>query len=508
MPILPASTDYTDKDFDSLRARLFNLIQSVFPNWSVTAVANFGNLLVESFAFIGDVLTFYQDQQAREGRMATVQLRKNMIALAKLIGYELRPAAAASADVVLTLTNAADLVGTVTPDPSALSVVLRTNEITNPIRGELVGPVSFNLAAGETSKTFTWRHALTRPTYIVASTGKPDQILYAPYTPFLADGSEVVSTTADGTFTRVESFLESGPNDLHYVRQIDQNDRAAFRFGDGRNGKVPTGDIRIQYKTGGGVDGNVDQDSLISVETSFFDTTGRRAYLSATNPAAASGGVAREEVEAARVNAPESLRVLNRTVAREDYEINARLVDGVGRALMLTSNEDVTVSENRGKLYVIPSSGGTPSGALLDAVKTMCTVTYPNTITFQLEVLPAAYKTIDIVAMVWLRENYTPSTVKADILAALAAFFQPMNTDGTANDAVDFGFNYKDADGLPAGEIAWSDVFNAIRDRAGVRKLDQAMLLNGAVDDVSISNWEFPALGTVTIINGDTGTAL
>jgi hypothetical protein len=138
----------------------------------------------------------------------------------------------------------------------------------------------------------------------------------------------------------------------------------------------------------------------------------------------------------------------------------------------------------------------------------MCTVTYPNTITFQLEVLAAAYETIDIVAMIWLRENYTPSVVKADILAALAAFFQPMNTDGTKNELIDFGYNYKDADGLPAGEIAWSDVFNVIRDRPGVRKLDQSLKLNGAVDDVSISNWEFPALGTVTIINGDTGTAL
>jgi len=508
MSILPASTDYTDKDFDSLRTRLFDLIQSVFPTWTVSAVANFGNLLVESYGFIGDVLTFYQDQQSREGRIGTAQLRKNMIALTKLIGYELRPAAAATVDVVLSITNASALTGLVSPDPTALSVVMRTNEITDPVRGELDSPVTFDLTLGETSKAFTWRHAVTRPVYVVASTNKPDQILYAPYTPFLADSSEIVSSTVDGTFSKVDSFLESGPNDLHYRRQIDQNDRAAFIFGDNRNGKVPSGDIQIRYKTGGGIDGNVDADSLVNVETSFFDSAGRRAYFTATNANAASGGLAREEVDAARINAPESVRVLNRTVAREDYEINAKRVDGIGRALMLTSNEDVTVLENRGKLYIIPSTGGTPSQSLLDSVHTMCTVTYPNTITFQLEVLAAAYETIDIIAMIWLRENYVASTVKADIQTALTNFFAPMNADGTPNDDIDFGYNYQDADGLPAGEIAWSDIFNVIRDRPGVRKLDQSMKLNAAVDDVSIANWQFPALGTVTIINGATGTAI
>jgi len=123
-------------------------------------------------------------------------------------------------------------------------------------------------------------------------------------------------------------------------------------------------------------------------------------------------------------------------------------------------------------------------------------------------VLAAAYETIDIIAMIWLRENYVASTVKADIQTALTNFFAPMNADGTPNDDIDFGYNYQDADGLPAGEIAWSDIFNVIRDRPGVRKLDQSMKLNAAVDDVSIANWQFPALGTVTIINGATGTAI
>lgn len=81
MALLPEPVDYTDRDFDSLRARLIALVQSVFPDWSDFDVASFGNLLLEMFAVVGDVLTFYQDNLARESRLVTAIQRKNVIAL-------------------------------------------------------------------------------------------------------------------------------------------------------------------------------------------------------------------------------------------------------------------------------------------------------------------------------------------------------------------------------------------------------------------------------------------
>ena len=56
MPLLPPSVDYTDKDFDALRERLIALLQSVFPEWSAFSVAGFGNILLEMYAFVGDVI--------------------------------------------------------------------------------------------------------------------------------------------------------------------------------------------------------------------------------------------------------------------------------------------------------------------------------------------------------------------------------------------------------------------------------------------------------------------
>src|SRR5882724_3545060 len=44
MGLLSQATDYTDKDFDSLRLRLQSLARSAFPTWTDFNIANFGNL--------------------------------------------------------------------------------------------------------------------------------------------------------------------------------------------------------------------------------------------------------------------------------------------------------------------------------------------------------------------------------------------------------------------------------------------------------------------------------
>lgn len=101
--------------------------------------------------------------------------------------------------------------------------------------------------------------------------------------------------------------------------------------------------------------------------------------------------------------------------------------------------------------------------------------------------------------------------MRARIVESLVAYFRVTEPDGTPNRRVDFGFNLKDAEGNPVGEIAWSDVFNVIRDTEGVRKIGDApgdLTLNGLPADVRLRVQEFPVLGTVTLTNGDTGGPL
>jgi hypothetical protein len=491
----------TDKDFDALRGRLIALVRSVFPDWSDFAVASFGNVLIELYAFVGDVVTYYLDNQARESRLVTATQRKNVIALAQMLGYRLHGARAATAEVLFSIAR-----------PAAADVripagtVVRTREVTEPIRFQLLAdvviPVGATQAPGvvEDSKTYT---------QLFDTRGLPSLDIALDHAPYLDDSVSV--SAANGIYTEEDSLLGSGPNDRHFLVLVDQSDRATVRFGSGTSGAPPTGTVTITYKTGGGATANVDADRIVVVEGSFSDAHGRAVQVFGTNPDPASGGTDRQSVASAKLLAPESLRTLTRSVTREDFEVNARRVPGVARALMLTSNEDSTIQENSGVLYVIPQGGGLPTPALKNLVLQQVTEVYPSTLTFQVSVQSPVYKRIDIEARVYLRQGQAPATVRERIKQNLQAMFRVSESDGTPNPLVDFGFNVKDADGNPVGEVSWSDIFNVIRDTEGVRKIGDLhgdLKLNRLPADVRLAIREFPVLGTVTLVSGDTGGIL
>jgi hypothetical protein len=62
--------------------------------------------LLDAFATMGDVLTFYQERIANESYLRTATERRSLIELARLIGYELRPGVAASTDLAFTIDDA------------------------------------------------------------------------------------------------------------------------------------------------------------------------------------------------------------------------------------------------------------------------------------------------------------------------------------------------------------------------------------------------------------------
>ena len=492
MAILPANVDYSDKDFDALRARMIKLIRSVFPTWTDFDVANFGNLLMELFCFVGDVFTFNQDGAAREGFTATATQRKSMIALARKYGYQIPGPAAATATLEVTLpaVPSADVVFNVGQE-------VRTPEVTEPVRFQLTEQLTIAAGTNPPTGEVQVEHSKTHSqTFAASALAGQDVIL--DKTPFL-DGSAEVEAS-NGAYEEVSSFFASTAQDRHYVVLVDQNDRATVRFGDGVRGAVPTGSGSIVYKTGGGARGNVEAGRITVIEGTFRDANGRTVRPTCTNPERATGGDDRQTIEETRLAMPESLRVGNRCVTREDFEIEARQVPGVARALMTTSNEDAAVDENAGIIYLVPTTGGSPSQGLIDAVVEAVTVTKPNTLTFELDVLGATYKVVNV----WVRASFaagqTPTTVRDRIRAALAEFFAIMNDDGTPNGQIDFGIN------IEGGALAWSDVFNVARDTAGVRKIVAGdFQLNGVSADVNLTAREFPIMGDVVVVDASTG---
>jgi hypothetical protein len=498
--IFPESLDYSDKDQEALEARLYAVIRSVYPTWTATDVANFGNILISAFAFIGDVLTYYQDNQALEARITTAQLRRSMLGLTKLIGYRPAGATASQVDVTFTIASGSPTASILIP----ADTVVRTGSSTNPVEFRTLVATQIDVPNSQTSVTTTAENSV--PAFLsVEATSVASQELALPDTPYLDDSASV--SASNGIYTEVTDFLGSGPDDRHYTVTVDERDAATIRFGDGTSGTIPTGTINTTYRTGGGAGGVVPANTVTTVDSSFSDDLGNQVQLSVNNAEASTEAVDRQSVNEIRIEAPQSLRVLNRTVSREDYEIGANSVPGVGRALMLTSNEDPGIGENQGRLYVVSSTGGVPTQAVLDDVLEAVTVTKPNTLTFRVDVLPAPLLVVTISTVVHLNEGFTLQQAAADIGTNLTGYFDPV-LSGDRQQAglpqVDFGYNFAESIASNDSAIPLSDIENEIYRVAAVRKIDDrpdGVTMNGVREDLDVLLAQFPVRGVITVID-------
>jgi hypothetical protein len=72
--------------------------------------------LIDAWACVLDVLTFYQERIANEGYLLTASERSSVLELARAIGYELKPGVAASTFLAFTLDDAPGTPGFATID--------------------------------------------------------------------------------------------------------------------------------------------------------------------------------------------------------------------------------------------------------------------------------------------------------------------------------------------------------------------------------------------------------
>src|SRR5678816_3746877 len=68
--------------------------------------SDFSIALLDGWATVADVLTFYEERIANEGFLRTATERRSILELARLIGYELNPGVAASVHLAYTVDTA------------------------------------------------------------------------------------------------------------------------------------------------------------------------------------------------------------------------------------------------------------------------------------------------------------------------------------------------------------------------------------------------------------------
>ena len=98
-----SNVNYLNKDFSALKQSLMNYAKSYFPDtYRDFNETSPGMMLLEMNAYVGDVLSFYIDQQYQEMLLPLAEERRNVINMAKMFGYKVKPIVPSYVDLTFT----------------------------------------------------------------------------------------------------------------------------------------------------------------------------------------------------------------------------------------------------------------------------------------------------------------------------------------------------------------------------------------------------------------------
>ena len=424
--------DYMARDYDSFLQSMRALIPEKLPEWTdFQSEADFGNVLLELFAHMGDILSYYQDRVANESFLGTAQERRSVIQHLRLIGYTLSTATPASATLTLSVPASVTNVMTIRPgdafatksQPERPSVrfeytgkqdlvinwqVQDVNPATN--RREYIGlPVEEgrllkDQVLGTADGTPNQRYTLAHSGLILRSLGQGRTI-----------NEDIVLVTDLGgvveKWTLQESLAFSREGQRDYVIEIDEDDRVTLIFGDGVLGaSPPTGAIlRATYRVGGGSQGNVGAKTIETIiDVPELLLLGGKV----TNPMPATGGAERESIAHAVSHAPQVFRSLKRAVTAQDYEALALDFKGVGKVLAEGTSWNVVT------LYVAPAGGGHVSDVL--EANLLAYFEDKRPISTIIEIEDVDYVPIYVTAQVGVKSYYNRDDVKEQVQQAVS----------------------------------------------------------------------------------------
>jgi len=338
--ILPSQIDYTSRDYLSLRADLLSRVSAAVPEWSAGNASDFGTVLVESFAHLGDVLSYYIDRAANESSLSTATRRASVLALSRDLGYE--PSGYRAAVVDITFSNAS--AGTVTiPAGTVVTASVEQGDYLLHIPFETNADVTIAAAtAGTISATQGQTHygSGLYGESIGVSSGATSQFFRLPNTTVVKES--VILYVYDGVnftpWTRVDRLADTTPTSRVF-RVVDDGYGGSFvEFGDGVAGAIPSMGYVIYaiFRSVNGTNGNVAANTITELTSVPGLSSGAvitlSGTISVTNESAATGGGNPEDLQSIRTNAAKAYRASNRAVTLEDYQNIALLTPACGKA--------------------------------------------------------------------------------------------------------------------------------------------------------------------------------
>jgi hypothetical protein len=198
---------YINRDFADFRTRLIEFAQTYFPTtYNDFTPASPGMMFMEMSAYVGDVLSFYLDNQIQETFIQYAQQSRNLYELAYLLGYKPKTTAAATVTVDVYQQVPATITGT--PDWD-YTLSLEQNAV---VTSTTINTPSFLTQNKVDFSVSSSSNPTTLQTYVIdTGTGLPTRFLLKK------------STTAISATINTQQFIFTQPQQFSTVNLVADN---------------------------------------------------------------------------------------------------------------------------------------------------------------------------------------------------------------------------------------------------------------------------------------------
>lgn len=315
--------NYTNQDFWSLKARLVQFIKERFEDdFSDFVESSLAIMLIENWAFVGDMLSFKMDQIVNELFIDTVTEIENAFRLSKLVGFSPTPPIPARAMFSATINSVLSTDLTI-PTPILIPIaaaapinyeLFPADELGNPLfDNDIIIP------AGSFTNTAVVGVEGTTVVESLTGTGAINQTVTLSSSPVIFDSIRV---DVDGVrWEKVDYFTDSQPR-REFRIEYDSTYVGFVIFGNNRAGLIPSQGsiIQVTYRVGGGRVGNI-VSNFISTQRSFdVEGVGVSIPVAFTNYTKGEFGYDGDTIDDIRRKLPAYIRTQDRAVTGADYK--------------------------------------------------------------------------------------------------------------------------------------------------------------------------------------------
>jgi hypothetical protein len=216
--------NYTSRDFETIKQDLVDHAKRYYPEtFQDFNEAGFGSLMLDTVAYVGDILSFYADYQASEAFTDTASEFNNLVSLGKQTGFKLKRNPASQGIATFFIMVPADSTGQA-PDARYIPILKRDTSMISTSGAKFVLNEDVNFLNGDT--------VVAR---VDTTTGEPTYFAIKNYGS--VSSGELTSTSvsvgafekfrevfvAEPNITQITSIVDSAGHEYYEVDYLTQN---------------------------------------------------------------------------------------------------------------------------------------------------------------------------------------------------------------------------------------------------------------------------------------------